>query len=529
MGVRLLDCTLRDGGHINDSLFGEKVIHGVVQKMFRANVDYIEVGFLRTDMNTSSSDLAIFSSIDEAEAQIPVTEGKTKLVLMAQEDQFDVNCLKDCSEDSRFQMIRVSFHDYDYKEGLAFCKDVIAKGYQCCINPINLTGYDDEGILHLVRETNRLKPVAFTIVDTFGSMHFQDLSRIYYLIENNLDSDIAIGLHLHENLSLSFSLSQSFLNIKNPCRDVIIDGSLYGMGRVPGNLCIELMMDYLNLNYHTEYLVSEALEAIDEFIMSIRQKHPWGYSIAYSLSAKYRAHRTYAEYLLQKGKITIADINTIMEKIADCKKGCYDVKYIESLYREHMDVKVEDAQTLAKLKDQYEGKKICFVAPGESIRETAQLVSQIRERRVDYVFCLNFTEGKIPADGVFYTNQKRYGNDFLNLGSTIVILSSNIRNGIGTACEIVSYARLTDHFGHYSDSSLLMALKFAYLIRCAGVLLAGFDGFAGKEKYYKKGYEREQCYEKDTADIRQLLSLYASRLDISFLTFSEYKEYTCLN
>ncbi len=229
MKVKLLDCTLRDGGHINKSLFGKKVIDGIVNKMYHSNVDYLEVGFLRTDIDSFSPDVAIFSSIADAESKIPNFNGTTKLVLMAQEDQFDITKLEQCDKNSKFQIIRVSFHDYDKEQGLVFCKKVIDKGYQCCINPINLPGYTDLEILEIVQRVNELNPMAFTIVDTFGSLQKRDLNRIYYLVENNLNKDISIGLHLHENLSLAFSLGQEILSIKNPCRDVIIDGSLYGM------------------------------------------------------------------------------------------------------------------------------------------------------------------------------------------------------------------------------------------------------------------------------------------------------------
>lgn len=525
MGAKLLDCTLRDGGHINNSLFGKKVIDGIVNKMYLSNVDYLEVGFLRTDIDSSSPDMAVFSSIKDAENQIPQCNGKTDLVLMAQEDQFDVTRLEPCRKESRFKTIRVSFHDYDSEQGFIFCREVIRKGYQCCVNPINLPGYTDEEILKIVQKVNELNPMAFTIVDTFGSMQKQDLNRIYYLIENNLNKEISIGLHLHENLSLAFSLGQEFLSIKNPCRNVIIDGSLYGMGRVPGNLNIELMMDYMNLNYGAEYVVEEALEAIDEFVSSIKRKSPWGYSIAYSLSAKNKAHRTYAEYLLQKGKITIADINTIMKQIKCSKKSCFDEKYAEQLYREHMNVLIDDTLILNRLKEEYQNKKIGFIAPGKSIQKYGRVEELIKKVNMDYIFCLNFFDNNIHSDGIIYTNQKRYGNDNLKIGTQRLIVTSNVRGALKENGIKLAYSTLTEHFGDFSDSSLLMILSFAYLINSQEVYLIGFDGFGQAENFYSEGYDREQNYQSDNSDIQQILPKYASKMKIRFLTPSKYEEY----
>mgnify|MGYP002626179787 CR=1 FL=1 len=254
MPVKLLDCTLRDGGHINGSCFGKNVIDGIVHKMVLSDIDYLEVGFLRTDMDTASEDVAIFSSVQQAEKSIPRFDGDTRLVLMAQQDQFDIHRLEPCSPLSRFKTIRVSFHDFDMEDGIRFCEQVIQKGYEVCINPINLPGYDDASIIGMVRRINSIKPFAFTIVDTFGSMYLHDLYRIYYLVEHDLSPDIAIGVHLHENLSLSFSLAQEIMHIAKPSRTIIIDGSLYGMGRNPGNLPIELMMDFMNLQVSNAFL-----------------------------------------------------------------------------------------------------------------------------------------------------------------------------------------------------------------------------------------------------------------------------------
>ena len=94
----------------------------------------------------------------------------------------------------------------------------------------------------------------------------RDLTRIYGIVESHLDKDITIGLHLHENLGLAYSLAQHFLEIRRPTRKVNIDGSLLGMGRDPGNLCIEQIMDHLNAEYGANYHTEPALDAIDDFI-----------------------------------------------------------------------------------------------------------------------------------------------------------------------------------------------------------------------------------------------------------------------
>jgi 4-hydroxy 2-oxovalerate aldolase len=116
----------------------------------------------------------------------------------------------------------------------------------CHINPINIVGYSDEEILAFVKTANKIGVSAFSMVDTFGAMTKDDMLRIFYLINNNLDPKIDIGIHLHDNMLLAFSLAQTLTEIFPSNRTLVIDASLLGMGRDPGNLCIELIADWLN-------------------------------------------------------------------------------------------------------------------------------------------------------------------------------------------------------------------------------------------------------------------------------------------
>lgn len=80
------------------------------------------------------------------------------------------------------------------------------------INPINIMGYSDEDIHLDLKQVNEIHPYQFSIVDTFGSMKRRDLDRIVGIVDNNLDTDIRLALHLPENMSLSCCLAQNFVD-----------------------------------------------------------------------------------------------------------------------------------------------------------------------------------------------------------------------------------------------------------------------------------------------------------------------------
>ena len=164
-------------------------------------------------------------------------------------------------------------------------------------------------------------------------MKRRDLDRIVSLVDNNLDSDIRVALHLHDNMSLSCCLAQIFVD-KHLNRPVTIDGSLMGMGRIPGKLPIELIADYLNEYSDKSYDIDYLMDAIQDYILPIKGNSKWGYTPAYFLSARFNLHRNYAEYYLNKGDLTNKDINHILSRVDDNKKTAFDVDYADYLYKE---------------------------------------------------------------------------------------------------------------------------------------------------------------------------------------------------
>lgn len=300
--IRLLDCTLRDGGQINNGVFGENVIRNVIKDLVAAKMDIIEVGFLWD--KPYGTDTARYYTIEDVKRILPNDTGVSKFSLMA--DFIDLEHIE--PYDGTIEYIRLSFKRSRWEWAMKTTEVLQDKGYKVFINPVNSNVYSDEEYIAVLKKVNGAKPYGFSIVDTFGTMRKYDLTRIFSLVHHNLNPEIVIGLHLHENLGLAYSLAQHYLEISVPYRNITIDCSLLGMGRVPGNLCSEQIMDHLNNEYNSDYDPAPALDAIDDFIAPIKSVYPWGYSIPYVLSAKYNLHRTYAEFLLEKKRLKTKDI-----------------------------------------------------------------------------------------------------------------------------------------------------------------------------------------------------------------------------
>lgn len=312
--IEVLDCTLRDGGHVNNAEFGRGNILKIETALVKSKVDIIELGFLKD--GEFSLDQSNYSRMEDAYENLSHINEKRKFSVMIRPDWYDISQLSPRSGD--ISLIRFAFYLKDIGLTKKYANIARDLGYDFTLNPVNIMSYTDGDLDFVLKEADELKPYVVNIVDTFGSIQSKDLERIYHFYEKNLSMDIRIGLHLHENMSSAFMLMQHSLEIKNPRRMVVIDGSLLGMGRIPGNLPIEMLLDYMNTYRGHNYDLMPVLEVISNVIEPEKKKRGWGYHPAYYFTGKYQIHRSYAEYYIDNRKdLTLADMLGIFNLLKD--------------------------------------------------------------------------------------------------------------------------------------------------------------------------------------------------------------------
>lgn len=332
MSIVLLDCTLRDGGHVNNASFGANTIKEIIDGLVKAKLDYVELGFLKNGRFTP--DQSSYNDSVQILPYLPPRQQETAFTVMIRPDWYDIRQLSQATE--QIHAIRFAFYYRDIellKEQISIAEKL---GYHYFCNPVNIMGYNDQKLCDLVKQINDLHPEQMTMVDTYGAMRLGDLHRIYSIIEDKLDSSIRIGLHLHENQSLAFGLAQEFIRLHNPNRDIALDASLLGMGRIPGNLCTEIISDYLNNVCNSGYNTDVLYQLIGNYIEPIKHMIPWGYSPAYFITACLHMHRSYAEFLLNKPELKLCDINKILKSIHEDMRDEYHADYIEKLYQKYI-------------------------------------------------------------------------------------------------------------------------------------------------------------------------------------------------
>lgn len=517
--ITLLDCTLRDGAHLNKGNFGRTTITETISDLVSSDIDIVEIGFFDNDEHDDDS--SFFSSIADVKRILPKNKGNVKYSLMA--DFVDVSSIE--PYDGTIDFFRLSFKRHRLDWGLNAAKTLMEKGYKCFINPVNCNVYSDQEYLEVIRRVNELKPFGFSIVDTFGVFRKQTLSRMYYLLEGNLDPEITIGLHLHENLGLAYSLAQHFIEIRDPKRKINIDCSLFGMGRAPGNLCTEQIMDHMNIYQGAKYNTEPALDAIDDFIAPLKRKYEWGYSIPYALSGKYGLHRTYAEFLMNKNRLKTKDIQRILALIDKEHIEMFDEEYIEALYRNYVAADYNDSESVDYLKKELSGKNVLIICPGGSIADYKKEITKYIKNNNSLVISVNFIPDFIEPQYVFCANIKRISNIESN-SKSIHLMTSNIAKEYSDLCDYVFSFNDCVYFNEvFCEDSTLMLLKILYKCGLKRVSIAGFDGFVkGQRKYFDEEYTNEVGIDVEVMNVKKILNSTFKEMDLSFLTPSAYKE-----
>ena len=526
--ISLLDCTLRDGGYVNDWKFGHDNMVSIFERVVDAGTDIIEIGFLderrpfdydRSIMPDTDSVAKIYGDLDRK---------GTKVFGMIDYGTCGLSNIKPCAE-SCLDGIRVIFKKHLREEAMEFCSELKKLGYIVFAQLVSVTAYTDEELLDLCRIANDRRPDAVSMVDTYGLTHQKDLRHILEILDKNLDADIAIGYHGHNNFQMGYANCQMVLAYSNETdRDLLVDGSLYGMGKSAGNAPIELIAMHLNNEYGKSYHLSQYLEAIDANIMQFYQPATWGYSLFFFIAASNDCHPDYVKQLTNKHTLSIKQMNELLGRLEGEKKLLYDKNYMEKLYLEFQDKEINDEESIKALSEQLKDKTILVTGPGTTMDTESPRISEFVMSRDPVIISINYANKSFMPDYIFLTNSKRYIqlSTLLSKQKIPIIATSNITPTDKPFEYVINISELLDRSSEYADNSLMMILKILMVSGVKEVNLAGFDGYTGTdENYLDEGKEYE--FAKKKADYLNnytsgFIRSHKDDIKVNFLTSTRY-------
>ena len=515
--IKVLDCTLRDGGYCNEWNFGADNIKTIISGLTVSGVDIVECGFL-TDRVSYDPEVSKYTSVEQVKPFLDVNRTNRQYVCMVNYGEYAADALPVCDGTS-LDGIRVAFHKKDMLPALELCRGIQEKGYKVFVQAMVSLSYSDEEYIDLIHRVNELKPEGFYIVDSFGEMKRKDLTRLFFLVEHNLDRDIAIGFHSHNNMQLAYANAQALVDMRTE-HELIIDTSIFGMGRGAGNLNTELFVEYLNDNLGTRYSLKPLLTIIDEILVGFYHQNYWGYSLPNYLSAKHNTHPNYAKYLDGKETLTVEAMDELFSIMDEDKRVSFDKAYIEQLYTQYMSRNEVHPTRLNELKQRIKNRDVLLIAPGASSFDEREKIVRFAESSDAVIISINFDYTELSTDYIFVSNLRRFRELETNKHAKCIV-TSNI-----PAVDVylqTKYADLLNGEDAVRDNAGMMLIRFLITLGAKKLYIAGMDGYSldPMQNYADRKmtfYTQRAFMESKNDGMNAMLRKFAKEIEIEMVT-----------
>lgn len=279
--IKVLDCTIRDGGLMNNWQFPKEMVKDLFQGLLTAGVDYVELGYRVDKKMFSPKDFGPWRFCDEEDLREVAYKCDTKISVMCDVGRTDYDAFLPASE-SIISMFRVACYVKEVDKGIHLMKYLKSLGYETTLNLMavstNLEPDLDEA-LDQIAETD--VDVVY-LVDSFGYFYSEQIHYLADKYKAKLPGK-EIGIHCHDNQLLAFANTIEGI-IKNLN---YVDGSIYGMGRGAGNCTTELLLSFLK---NPKFRLQPVLALIDKYFVDMKAKLQWGYEIPYMITGSLNKH-----------------------------------------------------------------------------------------------------------------------------------------------------------------------------------------------------------------------------------------------
>lgn len=281
--IKVLDCTVRDGGLMNKWQFSKDFVKGVYNACVQAGVDYMEIGYISSEDQFPRSEYGTWKFCAEDDIREIVGENKTntKLSVMADIGRIKFDDIRPKSE-SVIDLFRVACYDYQIDKAIELAHHVMDKGYEATINLMAVSKVSNRALDQVLEDISKSRVGTFYLVDSFGSLYSEDIHNLVNKYIAALPGK-TIGFHGHNNTQLAFANTiESIIGGAN-----MLDATILGIGRGAGNCPMELLLSFLK---NPKYDLLPILRAIQQYVKPLQKDINWGYFIPYMITGSQNDH-----------------------------------------------------------------------------------------------------------------------------------------------------------------------------------------------------------------------------------------------
>jgi 4-hydroxy 2-oxovalerate aldolase len=284
--IKVVDCTIRDGGLMNNHHFEDKIVKVVYETCVAAGVDYMELGYKASRKGIKMGEHGDWKYCTEEAMRRIVGDNPTSLKLCVMADAERCDYKEDIlpKKDSVLDMIRVATYIHQIPTALEMVKDAHDKGYETTLNLMAASTIPNNELSEGLEMMAKSEARAIYVVDSFGAFYSE---RIRALVKKYLgyckSSGKDVGMHMHNNMQLAFANTiEGIIEGAN-----FLDATMAGLGRGAGNCQMELLLAFL---HNPKYQLRPVLECVQNHIEPMRAKLLWGYDLPYLLTGMLNQH-----------------------------------------------------------------------------------------------------------------------------------------------------------------------------------------------------------------------------------------------
>ena len=284
--IKVLDCTIRDGGLMNDHLFDDETVRAVYRACDAAGIDFIELGYKASKNIFAPDSFGKWKYCDEEHLRRIVGEesGNIKISVMADAEKTDYHQDILPKSESVIDLVRVATYIHQIPTAIEMVKDAHDKGYETTVNLMAISTVQERELDVALEEMAETEVSTIVLVDSFGALYSEQieyLTRKYLAYAKSVG--IEVGIHTHNNQQLAYA---------NTIQAVImganrLDASIGGLGRGAGNCPMELLIGFL---HNPKFHLRPILECLQKKIEPMREKLRWGYDIPYMVTGQLNQH-----------------------------------------------------------------------------------------------------------------------------------------------------------------------------------------------------------------------------------------------
>lgn len=299
--IKVVDCTVRDGGLMNKWQFDDKFVRHVYRALSEAKVDYMEIGYLSSEKAFARGEYGAWRFCAEEDLQRIIGEGEKTIKFSAMADIGRIEPQDiPMKTESSLDMVRVACYVHQIDAAIDLAHHCLDKGYEATINLMAVSTVGLRDLNEALEDLAKSRVPIIYLVDSFGAFYSEDIDMLAAKYLERLPNK-TIGIHCHNNQQLAFA---------NTIAGIIaginfLDGTLYGIGRGAGNCPLELLLSFLK---NPKFKVRPLIQCIESQIFPWEKKIDWGYSVPYMITGVLNQHpRTAMAHMESDRKEQVTD------------------------------------------------------------------------------------------------------------------------------------------------------------------------------------------------------------------------------